>query len=351
MSFFLAIVALIALIAASLTVRARLRPTGLVARRNLDDLAQWLSTPADELLALQPSYRVVHIPKRSGGTRTLHIPDDRTMALQRRVHARLLRPLRVHPAAMAYERGRGPVHNAAAHSWQAVVIKLDLVDFFPSTSSERVHRYFRGLGWDPQAADVLTKLTTVDGGLPQGAPTSPALCNRVNYLFDADLNARVSRFRGTYTRYADDITVSFPVDYPRHVRGALQVCLRVAHRFGYQVHTGKKRQTLRRHQRQLVTGLVVNDGPQLTRTRRRWLRAVRHAARTGRPTTLGAGELRGWSQWERQAAELRDQERQRRTLELLDALATEASTAAAAWKLGMSPNELRARAKWLGLEV
>lgn len=40
---------------------------------------------------------------------------------------------------------------------------------------------------------------------------------------------------------------------------------------------------------QVVTGLVVNDGVNLPRSTRRWLRAVAHRARLIRPTSSGAG--------------------------------------------------------------
>ena len=50
----------------------------------------------------------------------------------------------------------------------------------------------------------------------------------------------------------------------------------------------------RRHQRQVVTGLVVNARPQLPRALRRRLRAVEHRLRTGRAATLTPEQLDGW---------------------------------------------------------
>ena len=56
-----------------------------------------------------------------------------------------------------------------------MVVKLDLRDFFPSTLAARIEWYFRRIGWNAEAAALLTRWTTVEGGLPQGAPTSPRL--------------------------------------------------------------------------------------------------------------------------------------------------------------------------------
>src|SRR5262249_33968570 len=152
----------------------------------------------------------------------LLIPEARLKALQRTILHRLLRRLRAHPAAMGFERGQSIVHNAALHVGRKVVIKLDLVDFFPSTRAGRIERYFRRVGWNGEAAALLTRLCTHEGGLPQGAPTSPRLSNLVNWLLDSRIDRFVRRRKGSYTRYADDITISFPKDYPRRVRGAIQ---------------------------------------------------------------------------------------------------------------------------------
>jgi hypothetical protein len=273
-------------------LRTLLLPLGL--GRGVAELARRLGLPRAELAAFRCGYREAFIPKRSGGTRRLLIPDDATRALQRRILHRLLRRLRAHPAAHAYERGRSVATNAAPHVGRAVVLKLDLVDFFPRTSAARVERYFRRIGWSRKAARLLVALTTHDGGLPQGAPTSPRLSNLVNGQLDRLVDRYVRKHRGAYTRYADDITISYPEDWPRYVRGTLQVVRRVAATQGYRVHGRPKLGIWRRHQRQQVTGIVVNERPDLPRATRRWLRAVEHRLRTGGRATLTPEQLAGW---------------------------------------------------------
>jgi hypothetical protein len=56
---------------------------------------------------------------------------------------------------------------------------------------------------------------------------------------------------------------------------------------------------MRRHQRQSITGLVVNEKLQLPRKVRRWLRAVEHHHWTGRPGTLTPEQLAGWQAYRR----------------------------------------------------
>jgi retron-type reverse transcriptase len=262
--------------------------------RGVGELARRLGVTPAALRSFRCRYREVFIPKRRGGTRRLLVPDEATRSLQRRILHRLLGRLRAHPAAHAYERGRSVATNAAPHAGQAVVVKLDLVEFFPSTSPARIERYFRRIGWSRAAAALLTRLTTHDGGLPQGAPTSPRLSNLVNRQLDRLVDRFVGRRRGRYTRYADDLTVSFPEDWPRHVRGTILKIRQIAGSQGYRVHGKPKLGTYRRHQRQLVTGLVVNVRPDLPRKVRRRLRAIEHRLRTTGRATLTPEQLQGW---------------------------------------------------------
>ena len=274
------------------------------------ELARRLGVDKAQLRRIQPDYHEFTIPKRSGGKRRILAPDRKLKDLQRAVLRRLLARLRVHPAAMGFERGRSIVTNALAHQGQAVVLRFDVRDFFPSTSAKRLQRYFRRIGWNRPATKLLLKLCTHDGGLPQGAPTSPRLSNLVNYRLDARLAGMAAKLGAVYTRYADDITVSFAEDDRDRVHYIQRFARRVVESEGYRLHHRKKLSIRRRHHRQTVTGLVVNDRVNLPRRVRRWLRAVEHRAGSHRPVwtsssdppdyrtrkkpTLSAAQLEGW---------------------------------------------------------
>jgi RNA-directed DNA polymerase len=260
----------------------------------VEELARRLGCDAAVLVAFRPGYKEFTLPKRSGGRRRLCAPDAPTKSLQRQVLRRLLGRLRCHPAATGFQRAESIVSNARPHVGQAAVVRLDLKDFFPSTSWERVRAYFRRIGWNRPAAAILTRLCTHRGGLPQGAPTSPRLSNLVNYRLDGRLAGMARKLGLAYTRYADDITLSFPIDDRRLIGYMIRFVRRVVGAEGYQVHGRKKLHIRRRHQQQCVTGLVVNDGVRLPRPTRRWLRAVDHHLRTGRPATLTPQQRAGW---------------------------------------------------------
>lgn len=263
-------------------------------RFGLDELVTRSGLSAAELLAATPTYRSVSVPKRSGGQRVLRVPDPATKAIQRRLLHSVLDGIPVHPAANGFERGRSIVTNAQPHTGRAIVIKMDIVDFFGSTSTRRVRRLFRVLGWDAETAALLTHLTTDGGALPQGAPTSPRLANLVNVRLDARLFRLGQKLGVAYTRYADDLTFSFAVADHAAANDLLAATKKILRQEGYQLHLDRKLQIRRRHHRQTVTGLVVNDHVALPRARRRWLRAVEHHVYSGRPASLSRDQLTGW---------------------------------------------------------
>jgi retron-type reverse transcriptase len=274
--------------------------------RDVRQLARTLGMDPADLANFQPSYHEAFIAKRSGGQRRLLVPEAATKNLQRKLLRRVLARLRVHPAATGFERGRSIVDHARPHVGQAIVIHMDVVDFFPTTQAARIEAYFRRIGWNAQAAALLTRLTSHEGGLPQGAPTSPRLANLVNYGLDARLSRYVERHGGRYTRYADDIAISLEHDWGRTPRGFIRQTRALLRAHGYRAHGRKKLSIRRRHQRQQVTGLVVNDKVHLSRERRRWLRAVKHRHATGRPTSVSADQLAGLRAFEQMIERQRD---------------------------------------------
>ena len=275
------------------------------ARFDLAELARRLDIPVEELRSVDRSYHEFTVPKRSGGLRELSAPNAALKNQQRRIHKRLLARLRSHPGAAGFEPGQSIVTHARRHAGKAVVVTLDIKDFFPSTTAERVRDFFRLIGWDEQASTLLTDLCTRQGALPQGAPTSPRLSNLVNYGMDRSLDGLAFRCGADYSRYADDLAFSFSHDDSNLVRAVLTVTERTVGDFGYAVHHQKKLRIRREHQQQMVTGLVVNDRAALPRRTRRWLRAVEHRVRVrenpvasaGRPMpapTLTPNQLAGW---------------------------------------------------------
>lgn len=271
--------------------------------RTPEVLAERLGMPLQDLEAVSILYHAFEVPKRGGGTRTIHAPDATLKSLQRQLYRRLLKRLPVHAAVTGFRPGYSIASNAACHVRQAVVVRMDIRDFFGSTTATRVERYFRHVGWNRAAAALLTRLCTHEGGLPQGAPTSPVLANAINFQMDARLAGLARKYGATYTRYADDLTFSFAEDRRDDVGQTIYFTKEIVQNCGgYKLHQKKKLRIRRRHQQQCVTGLVVNERLTLPRRTRRWLRAVDHRMEQGIGSTLTPEQRKGWAALEHMIA-------------------------------------------------
>ena len=103
--------------------------------------------------------------------------------------------------------------NAAEHIGNAYLQKLDIQDFFESVTNERVRKSLEELGLGRAAAQLIADLTTCQGRLPLGAPSSPLMSNLVLRQFDIDVLNLLESRGITYTRYADDLAFSGPEEF------------------------------------------------------------------------------------------------------------------------------------------
>lgn len=256
---------------------------------------RWLAFHTE--VATRVHYVSFTVPKKSGGTRTLHAPHRTLAAAQRWILDNILRRLPVESPAHGFQAGRGILSNAQAHVRRAVVVNLDLQDFFPRITFPRVRSVFHRLGYSPAVATIFALLCTEcprqvvqyagqtyhvaigPRGLPQGACTSPALSNQVARRLDRRLRGLAEKLGLTYTRYADDLTFSGDDSLNRRAGYLMARVRHIALEEGYLVNE-KKSRVLRRNAAQMVTGLVVNEHPSVRRRDLRRLRAILHRART-----------------------------------------------------------------------
>jgi len=263
-------------------------------------LAEWLGLSIGELLWLADNkdlnrrsgsaslghYGWTLRSKAHGGIRLIEAPLPRLKAIQRQILAQILdRVPPYYDAAHGFVKGRSVHTFAEPHVRRAVVLRLDLADFFPCISGARVQTVFRALGYPESVADLLGGLCTTttpshvfqsasnpgldpaslaDASrvyrrphLPQGAPTSPSLANLCAFRLDCRLTGLADWAGAVYTRYADDLAFSGDGEFARNVdRYAVQIAA-IARDEGWQVQHHKTR-VMRQGMRQQLAGLVVN---------------------------------------------------------------------------------------------
>lgn len=289
-------------------VPARLREFGLPLLNTTDDVLRWLgldlrpflalANPADRIRPGRTNYTEWTVPKKRSGVRIICSPKPRLKAIQQRIKAEILDRAPPHEAAHGFLRGRNIVTNARPHVGRRLVVNYDLYDFFGYVRYPRVIGVFRRLGYSLEVSRCLALLCThrpnlcpvfsPPAGPPvvlrpsrhavQGSPTSPALANLALRRLDGRLAGLARRFDAAYTRYADDLTFSGEEAFKRGMARFLPLVRRIVRAEGFQLNIHKTR-FMRSGQSQQVTGVVVNEKPNVRRHEYDCLKAILHNAK------------------------------------------------------------------------
>ena len=246
-------------------------------------------------------YAEHYIRKKTGGYRKICSPNWALKAAQTQILHRIIYTERTHPYSFGFRKYKSIVDNARPHCDSAVVIKLDIENFFPSIKKNNVHAIFQVMGWSDQHSSILSNLCCWKGYLPQGAPTSPALSNIFLREFDEKLAKFAIRNKARYTRYADDMTFSLREDSSKKVGAIIKFVQNELSSIGLRLNMKKQKiRVLRSHQHQQVCGITVNtERPTLSRQKRRFLRAVRHRLENSKEATMTKEQLEGWESFNR----------------------------------------------------
>ena len=215
------------------------------------------------------AYRHFEVRKRSGGVRRISAPRTYLKVIQWWILDTILPAAKISDKAYGFVRGRSFVDNAEHHLGSNYILNVDIKDFFPSVSFVRVVSLFRELGYDPHVANGLAKLTTMFNGLPQGAPTSPAIANAICLSLDSELDELAYSLGMKYSRDADDITFSSSRKMPASL---LPTLVETIGRHGFNLNDAKTR-FMGKNQRKEITGLVL--GQSAVAVDRKYLNSLR----------------------------------------------------------------------------
>ncbi len=213
-------------------------------------------------------YDAFDMVKRSGrGRRHIDNPIGILKQVQRKIYRGVLRDVVLPDNMFGGVARRSARENALAHVGKPTLVKLDVRNHFGRISHRQVFAALRReLGCSPSIAHVLTKLTTVHGRLPHGAPTSSMLANVVMLPAHREI-CELTRQKGlTYTVFVDDLTIS-----GKGARDVIQPVVAILARHGFAI-SSHKREILDQRDRQETTGLVVNRRLTVARAKREQLR-------------------------------------------------------------------------------
>jgi len=242
------------------------------------------------------------IKKKSGEDRIINSPCKGLKSIQKCLNLILQAIYDVNPSANGFVPGRSIVDNAKVHSGSFYVYNIDLKDFFPSIEAGRISMRFQNppfnLSEKTGRKDLATTIAwlschemkvdrLIDNEwqqvtkfvLPQGAPTSPTLTNIICQKLDFYFNAVANQFGLKYSRYADDITFSSSHNVytegcaivNRKNNNFIQELNRIISEQGFFIKESKTR-LQKQGYRQEVTGLLVNENPNV---QKRYIKQLR----------------------------------------------------------------------------
>lgn len=205
------------------------------------------------------------------GQRTLHCPDKKLKAYLVFLNTFLFERLAVNERVVySYRKGVNPHKVALAHAHSRAFFQTDIENFFGSIDRALVQSTILSQEEKTPVSDIsshierILDLTTVDGVVPIGFPTSPLIGNVCLTPFDNDLENYCGISDLAYTRYADDIVVS---GHSREALGDVESRLNelLAHHFGGKLKLNQAKRKLTAVGRKTrILGMVVLPNGRVT---------------------------------------------------------------------------------------
>ena len=193
-------------------------------------------------------------PKSSGfGVRPIDAPRPHLKKTQKRI-ADLLQ--RIQPPGYLFSpvKGRSYVDNARQHKGAVTRHLLDIEDFYPSCTNNKLMWFFnRCMECSPDVSAILCDIVCYRNSLPQGSPCSPILAYLAYMDMWDEINLLCVSSDCKLSVYADDITLSGE-NVPSAVVWDIK---QVIHRHGHS-HSQKKEQSKHRKPAE-ITGVIVGE--------------------------------------------------------------------------------------------
>lgn len=202
-------------------------------------------------------------PKKIGKKeRMLYEADHSLGEIHKRIEVRLLNRFEFPPSIQGGIKGRSPLTNAKPHVQRINVGHFDIKNFFPLVRPRKIYNTLHELGCSPDVAHLLARLVTADSHLPQGFSTSTKIAALVLLNTDKRLTNFFKKYGMKHTIWVDNLTVSG--SYP--IKKLTPAIRKILRQEGFESH---KESFVYSNQRQLVTGIVVNNKPSVRKEKRR----------------------------------------------------------------------------------
>ncbi|MFD0765739.1 reverse transcriptase family protein [Mucilaginibacter lutimaris] len=144
--------------------------------------------------------------------RDMFSPDYQLKRKQREVN-HLLKPIGLPFSMYGGISKRSNIENAQMHVDSKFFLTIDLKNYFNNISNDQVYQTLIGYGINKRISRAITRISTVNYALPQGAPTSTMLANLVFASTAIELEALCAKRKIIFTNFVDDLTFSSKKDF------------------------------------------------------------------------------------------------------------------------------------------
>ncbi|EMN5130290.1 RNA-directed DNA polymerase [Burkholderia contaminans] len=182
--------------------------------QTIGSLARALQVSECQLLGIAQRATDLYIgpkpkPKKNGGIRYVFDTKPPLKSLLRRINSTFFKHTHFPKYLTGSLSGRDFVANVEIHKGARNAVTEDIAQFFDCISADHVYRIWRDFfRFGDEVASLLTKLTTKDGHVFQGTPTSSYLANLAFWDREFALVEKLKARGIRYSRYVDDITIS-----------------------------------------------------------------------------------------------------------------------------------------------
>lgn len=140
-------------------------------------------------------------------------PKHELKKLQKRINSRIFEkveyPHYLQGGIKDEEHPRDYVANATFHAHANQIICIDIKQFYPNIKSKYVAKIFQYFfKFSPDVSELLTKLVTYHGRVPQGGCSSSYIANLIFYDTEYLFVSELQKHNIHYSRLLDDITLS-----------------------------------------------------------------------------------------------------------------------------------------------
>jgi len=252
-------------------------------------------------------WKEFYIKKRSGGQRLIVAPNQELKEKQKQILKDLYKIY--YPFSDFYYAFGGLLFKnikllAEKHIGKNVIIRLDIKDFFDNIDKEILMDKLQTDFKEKKVKNPNILLDKIEeycfykNKIPQGAITSPFLSNIYLKEFDRVVSTITKWGYYSYSRYFDDLTFSFNtkemiidtlenknIAKPLQVGQIIKIVKFYLDKLKLELNYDKTK-VMKKHKRQSICNITVNEKVNINRKYYKWLRAIKHHFDNNKGTTI-----------------------------------------------------------------